>query len=81
MIANNFPGIASRVMPRWFEHTSLFSFVIPKAENDFPFPIIGDGFLDPYNVDYVRRPLNPRVPAFLEQLCSDGTYARGSSIF
>ena len=39
--------------------------------------IIGDGFLDPYNVDYVDQPLNHRVPAFFEQLCSDGADARG----
>ena len=37
--------------------------------------------LDPYNVDYVGQPLNPRVPALFEQLCSDGTDSRGTSIF
>ena len=57
------------------------SFVLPKGENDSPSLIIGDGFLDPYNVDYVGQPLNHRVPALFEQFCSDGTYSRGTSIF
>ena len=34
------------------------SFVLPKGENKSPSPIIGDGFLDPYTVDYVGQPLN-----------------------
>ena len=37
------------------------SFVLPKEENDSP--IIGDGFLDSYNVDYVGQPHNHRIPA------------------
>ena len=53
IIANSFQGMESRVMPRWF-----VAFVFPKWENDSPSLIIGDGFLDPYNVDYVRQPLN-----------------------
>ena len=36
----------------------LVSFVLPRGEKDSPSPIIGDGFLDPYNVDYVGQPLN-----------------------
>ena len=53
IIANSFPGMESRVMPRWF-----VSFVLPKGENDSPSPIIGDGFHEPYTVDYVRQPVN-----------------------
>ena len=41
------------------------SFVLPKGENDSSSPIIGGGFLDPYNVDYVGQPLNHPVPALL----------------
>ena len=59
----------------------LVSCVLPKEENDSPSPIIGDGFLDPHNVDYVRQQLNHWVPASLEQFCSDGADVRGSSIF
>ena len=44
IFANSFPRMESRVMPRWFS----------KCKNDSTSPIIRDGFLDPYNADYVR---------------------------
>ena len=31
IMANSFPGMESRVMPRWFEHTSLFPLFFQKG--------------------------------------------------
>ena len=31
LMANSFPGMESRVMPRWFEHTSLFPLFFQKG--------------------------------------------------
>ena len=62
IMANSFPGMESRVMPRWFEHTSLFPLFFQKGRMIPLRQSSGDGFLDPYNVDYVGQPLNRRVP-------------------
>ena len=64
IIANRFPGMESRVMRRWFEQISLFPLFFQKG-NDSTSPIIRDGFLDPYNVDYVGQPLNIESPPIL----------------
>ena len=83
IIANSFPGMESRVMLRWFEHTSLFPLFFQKGRMIPLRQSSGMVFLihRAYNVDYVRQPLNHWVPAFLEQYCGDGADARGSSIF